>query len=76
MRKCLTLLLTAGALMGLTATSASADPGAINGHDCAGAIVSSLTPPGIGPLVSQLAHAQLVDNIGLADCGQTNRNNP
>ena len=75
MRKCLTLLLTAGALMGLTAVPASADV-AINGHNCAGAVVSSLTPPGIGPLVSQLAQAGVVDNLGLADCGQTNRNNP
>jgi hypothetical protein len=57
------------------AASASADP-AVNGHDCAGLVVSSLAGPGFGAVVSAAAHDQLVDNLGLADCGQTNRNNP
>lgn len=54
---------------------ASADPPP-GGHDCAGLVVSSLAGPGFGAAVSAAAHDQLVDNFGLADCGQTNRNNP
>lgn len=62
-------------LSAATATSASAAPPP-NGHDCAGDVVSSSAGPGFGAAVSDAAHAGLVDNFGLADCGQTNRNNP
>jgi hypothetical protein len=62
------------ALTTLTPTAA-ADP-AINDHNCAGAIVSLLAGPGFGGLVSATAHDQEVDNLGLANCGQTHRNNP
>ena len=71
----LALLITAFAFAASTGT-ASADPAAINGHNCAGAVVSSVAAPGLGAVVSALADAQVVDNIGLADCGQDNRNNP
>lgn len=54
---------------------ASADP-AGNGHNCAGAIVSSVAGPGFGEAVSAAAQAQVVDNFGFANCGQTDRNNP
>ncbi|GLZ50109.1 hypothetical protein Acsp06_62940 [Actinomycetospora sp. NBRC 106375] len=47
-----------------------------NGHNCAGSAVSGLAGPGFGGVVSGAAHEQAVDNFGLADCGQTNRNNP
>ncbi len=49
---------------------------AFNDHDCAGAVVSSAAAPGFGEGVAGAAQLQLVDNFGLADCGQTNRNNP
>ena len=43
---------------------------------CAGSVVSRLAGPAFGPVVSGAAHAQLVDNFGFANCGQTNRDNP
>lgn len=66
-------LLSCGATWGV----ASADPASPpNGHNCAGVIVSQSAGPGFGHVVSDAAHQQLVDNFGLADCGQTNRKNP
>jgi hypothetical protein len=62
-------------LSGATIGSASAAP-RMSEHDCAGDAVSSAAGPGFGGLVSALAHLGLIDNIGLADCGQTHRNNP
>jgi hypothetical protein len=55
---------------------AAADPPAINGHNCAGAIVSELAGPGFGQAVSTAAHAQAVDNFGFANCGAPPRKNP
>ena len=56
-----------------TVAAAAPDP---NEHNCAGVVVSGAADPGFGPAVSSAAQQQLVDNLGLADCGQTNRNNP
>ena len=38
--------------------------------------VSELVGPEFGEAVSAAAHAQVVDNFGLANCDQDNRNNP
>ena len=62
---------TTGAVV---AQEQGADPG--DEHNCAGKVVSSLAGPGFGQLVSTLAQAQQVDNVGFADCGQEHRNNP
>jgi hypothetical protein len=48
----------------------------LNGHTCAGTIVSSLAGSGFGSSVAGIAEAQAVDNLGLANCGQPPRNNP
>ena len=53
----------------------AADP-EFNDHNCAGVVVSSFAGPGFGQEVAALAHEQTVDNLGLANCGQTNRKNP
>jgi hypothetical protein len=45
-------------------------------HNCAGAITSTFAGPGFGGAVAAAADQQVVDNFGLADCGQDNRNNP
>jgi hypothetical protein len=65
----------AGLLLVSGATVASAAP-APNEHNCAGVVVSQLAGPDFGPAVSTAAQEQVVDNFGLADCGQTNRGNP
>jgi hypothetical protein len=70
----LVLTLMVCGLLSATVGSASAAPTS-NGHNCAGTTVSSLAGPDFGSMVSALAHLMGVDNIGLADCGQTNRNN-
>jgi hypothetical protein len=62
---------TTGAVV---AQEQGADPG--DDHNCAGEAVSSLAGAGFGQLVSTLAQLQVVDNLGLADCGQEHRNNP
>jgi len=62
-------------LIGLTAT-VEADVPANNGHNCAGYGVSQLAGPDFGQFVSYYAKLQLVDNFGLANCGQNNRKNP
>ena len=59
----------------LFSSTVEADP-EFNDHNCAGAFVSAFASPGFGPAVAVAAHSQAVDNFGLADCGQDNRNNP
>jgi hypothetical protein len=79
LRKLVFSLTGAALLAGLAFAGVSpvgADGPQINGNDCAGVVVSSFAAPGFGQAVSSLAQLQLVDNLGLADCGQTNRNNP
>ena len=71
----LLLLAAAGTAVLLSAGPATAAPPA-NGHDCAGQVVSDSAGPGFGQVVAGAAHEQTVDNFSLADCGQTNRNNP
>ena len=51
-------------------------PTEVNDHNCAGAVVSSLAGPGFGAQVASLAQLQVVDNLGLANCGDTSRQNP
>ncbi len=70
-----TVLGLAAATVVATAPSALAAP-SLNGHNCAGTVVSSMAGPGFGPSVASIAEAQGVDNIGLANCGQPPRNNP
>jgi hypothetical protein len=65
----------AGLLVVSGATVASAAP-APNGHNCAGVVVSGAAGPDFGPAVSSAAHLQAVDNFGLANCGQPDRQNP
>ena len=45
-------------------------------HNCAGVVTSSLAEPGFGQIVASFADLQLVDNFGLANCGDTSGNNP
>lgn len=71
------LVLTMGAVTLLAGPAGAARADAtINGHNCAGAIVSSVAGPGFGAGVSAAAHAQLVDNFGFANCGAPPRQNP
>ena len=76
--KAVAILASSASLIGVTigAHAAGADPGAPNAHNCAGVIVSSFAAPGLGAQVALLAHLQVIDNFGIADCGQVNRNNP
>ena len=76
MTKMVGLIVAVGALLLLGGSSAGADPGQVNGHNCAGAVVSGFAGPGFGQLVAAAAHAQLVDNLGIRNCGQANGNNP
>jgi hypothetical protein len=69
-------LFGAGLLLSATVMSVHADTGSSTEHNCAGTVVSSLAGQGFGQAVSSLAHQQLVDNLGLADCGAPPRNNP
>jgi hypothetical protein len=75
MKRVLAVVGCTGLLLGsgMGVASAAAGP---NEHNCAGAVVSQAASPAFGPVVAAAAQAQLVDNVGLADCGQTNRNNP
>ena len=58
-------------------TSALAQDGPTrNGNNCAGIMVSGLAGPGFGALAAASAHQQLVDNFGLASCGDNPRRNP
>ncbi len=71
------IALVSAAVLGLTAGTAQADG---DDHNCAGAASSTLAqalPPGtFGAIVAGAAQAQAVDNFGLANCGDTNRQNP
>ncbi len=71
----ITSVALAGATLVATAPSALADPEP-NDHNCSGTVVSSLAAPEFGPLVVSGAQAQLIDNFGLANCGQPPRSNP
>ena len=46
-----------------------------NQKNCAGVVTSDLASPGFGALVSSFAQLQLVDNFGLAACGEPPRRN-
>ena len=70
-----TVLGLAAASVVATAPSALAAPSP-NGHNCADTTVSSVAGPGFGPSVASTAAARAVDNLGLANCGQSPRNNP
>lgn len=63
-------------LLGAVGVASANEAPPPNGHNCAGAVVSESAGPGFGQAVSAAAHAQFVDNFGLANCGQDNRNNP
>jgi hypothetical protein len=75
MRRVLVVVGCTGLLLGSGISVASAAPAA-NGHNCAGFVVSQGAGSGFGQVVSAAAREQLVDNFGLADCGQAHRNNP
>jgi hypothetical protein len=72
MRRALVVVGCAGLLLGSGVGVASAAP-TPNGHDCAGVVVSGMAGPGFGQAVSTAARQQLVDDLGLANCGQTGR---
>lgn len=72
----LMLAVFAGGIVAATAGTSSASPPAPNGHNCAGSVVSTSAGPGFGTAVSTAAQLQLVDNFGLANCGQPPRRNP
>jgi hypothetical protein len=74
--RALTVAALVGTALVLGAGPASADPSAVNGHNCAGAVVSTVAGPGFGATVAEAAQAQVVDNLGLANCGQPPRRNP
>jgi hypothetical protein len=63
-------------LLGVTNTVLGQDVPAPNANNCAGVVVSSLAGPGLGTQVAALAQLQGVDNLGLASCGDTPRQNP
>ena len=67
-------LAVAAALPGFVSPSATLADG--DDHNCAGAVTSSLAGPGFGDLVAFYAHLQFVDNFGLANCGDTEGQNP
>ncbi|MCC7360321.1 MAG: hypothetical protein IT317_12630 [Anaerolineales bacterium] len=78
MKKLVTLSIVLALLLG-TARLALAEGPTPNGHNCAGVVVKSnnLDWPGpMGPLVAEYAHLQLIDNLGLANCGNANGQNP
>jgi len=77
MKKGLAVATACAGMLALGVGSASADPPeGINGHNCAGVVVSTLAGPGFGEIVSGAAHQQAVDNFGLRNCGQANGKNP
>jgi hypothetical protein len=69
------LLLVAVATTGIAIDTKTASADATD-HNCAGVFSSSVAGPGFGAAVTTFAHIQMVDNLGFADCFQTNRNNP
>jgi hypothetical protein len=76
MRRLSRACLAAAAMSLIAAAPAAADPSSVSGHNCAGAVVSGLAGAGFGQAVSDLAHQQTVDNLGLANCNNTNGRNP
>jgi hypothetical protein len=76
MRRFITILFMLSILFSGIAGPALAQPTPGPSHNCAGAVTSSLAGPGFGQLVAGFAHLQLVDNFGLANCGNTSGNNP
>ena len=74
MKKVFVGALAAAALV-MGASPASADAN-FNDHNCAGAVVSSVASPGFGAGVAAAAHAQLVDNFNLRNCGAAPGQNP
>ena len=75
MKRVGTVVGCAGLLLGSGIGVAAAAP-VLDEHNCAGSVVSQAASPEFGPVVAAAAEEQLVDNFGLADCGQINRNNP
>jgi hypothetical protein len=65
----------AAAAVVLGGAPASADPSTPTGHNCAGFAVSGVAGPGFGADVASAAQLQVVDNLGLANCGQPPRQN-
>lgn len=77
MKRILLPLFVMSLLSLLIVTTAFAQEGpAPNNNNCAGVVVSSLAGPGFGGQVAAAAHLQLVDNFGLASCGDNPRQNP
>jgi len=66
-------LAVAAAVPGFSVVAADPPP---NDHNCAGFVVALFAGPGFGQAVADAAQAQLVDNLGLANCGDTERKNP
>jgi len=67
------------ALMLVPVQTALAEGPIPNGHNCAGVIVKGNNqnwPGPMGPIVSEYALLQLIDNLGLANCGNANGSNP
>jgi hypothetical protein len=76
-RRLLVVATTAGAAAVLSAGPAVA-AGDSADHDCAGSFVrvAATEIPRVGQVVADSAHLQVVDNTGLANCGQPPRRNP
>jgi len=71
MKRQVLCVLAAGAVAGIGCSAAAADPSLNNGHNCGG-FASSFVPPGLGPEVSQLAHAfptAVPSLLDFANCG-------
>ena len=66
-------VLSLGAAAGVASSDPTSPP---NEHNCAGFVVRGSAGPEFGQAVSGAAQEQAVDNFGLANCGQENRNNP
>ena len=72
-------LVVAAAVFGVALLSAvspaHADGPTPNQKNCAGVATSELAGPGFGTIVQYFAQLQLVDNFGLAACGEPPRRN-
>ena len=77
--KRLFVLTVVAALLLVPVQSALAEGPTPNGHNCAGVTVKGNNqnwPGPMGPIVAEYAHLQLIDNLGLANCGDANGSNP